>query len=188
MKNKIIQTVRYYKPEAVESIGSKEYIFYLSNYRDLKSNIVRSYHDIYGSMCYDIITNEQSHEEIKEIEWESDIDVPLNSKIKIGEKEYLVNDKVYNMDNTITYYVEDTVEKCENYDELFDILSEELKLNKKKNYKNLYTIIDKYKKNGWFIENYIYKIINNETGHEYEIKNHEWHKYENEYYWDGELV
>jgi len=188
VKNKIIQTIRYYKPEIVENAKSDESLFYLTAHRNLKFELVRSYRDSYGYMLYDLISNRYSHNEIKEIEWESDIDVPLNSKIKIGEKEYLVNDKVYNMDNTITYYVEDAVEKCENYDELFDVLSNELKLNKKKSYKNLYTIIDRYKKNEWFIENYIYKIKNNETGYEYEIKNHEWYKYEKEYYWDGEMV
>ena len=188
MKNKIVQTVIFYKPEIVENVNTNESLFYLSIYGNLKFESVRSYHNIYGNRLSDVISNKYSHEEIKEIEWESYIDVPINSKIKIEEKEYLVNDKVYNMDNTITYYVEDAVEKCENYDELFDILSDELKLNKKKSYKNLYTIIDRYKKNEWFIENYIYKIKNNETGYEYEIKNHEWYKYEKEYYWDGEMV
>lgn len=188
MKNKIIQTISYYKPKIIENIESNQCYFYLGKSKNLKHELVRSYHDIYGNLKYDVVSNEHSHDEIKEIEWDSNIDAPINSKINIDGDEYLVNDKVYNLDNTITYYVEDCIEKCDNYDEIFEELFNELTLNKKKNYKKLYTTIDIYHNKSWFNDTTIYKIKNNENGYECKIKFHELYKYENQYYWDGEYA
>lgn len=73
------------------------------------------------------ITRKILTEEAVVFNFDSLHDIPIGSRIEIDGQEYVINNKKYQLDGDVDYYIEDRFIKCEDFDEQYEAITKEAK-------------------------------------------------------------